>query len=67
MGASHGDLAIWVSGLQLIQLWLAAHVHSTFAGSSAAIVGTLHDPQASVLGQSAQERDEAAAYGRRRV
>jgi hypothetical protein len=47
--------------LQLRQLGLAAHVHPTFAGSSSAIVGTLHDPLALVFGQGAQEGDEAAA------
>jgi hypothetical protein len=47
--------------LQLGQLGIAAHVYTTLAGSSSAIVGTLHDPLALVFSQGAQEGDEAAA------
>jgi len=47
--------------LQLGQLGLATHVHPSFAGSSSPVVGTLHDPLPFVLGQGAQEGDEAMA------
>src|SRR5262249_12177913 len=53
--------------LQLSQLGLAPHVHPTLAGSSSAVVGSLHDPLAFVLRQGAQKRDEAAADGRDEV
>src|SRR5262245_31934485 len=53
--------------LQLGQLGLAPHVHSTLAGSSSAVVGALHDPLAFVLRQGAQECDEAATDGRGEV
>jgi hypothetical protein len=62
-----GDPLACDTPLQLGQLGLAAHVHTTPAGSNSAIVGTLHDPLALVFSQGAQEGDEAAAYGRGEV
>src|SRR5262249_54748306 len=59
-----GDALASDAPLQVGQLRLATHMHPTFACSSSAIIGTLHDPLALVLRQGAQERDEAAADGR---
>ena len=59
-----GDALPSDATLQLGQLGLATHMHTTLAGCSSAVVGTLHDPLAFVLREGAQERDEAATDGR---
>jgi len=46
-----GDALASNAPLQIGQLWLATHVHPTLAGSSSALVGSLHDPLAFVLRQ----------------
>jgi hypothetical protein len=46
-----GDALASNEPLQLVQLGLATHVRPTLAGSSSALVGTLHDPLAFVLCQ----------------
>jgi hypothetical protein len=46
-----GDALASNAPLQLGQLGLATHVHPTLAGSNSAVVGTLHDPLAFVLGK----------------
>jgi hypothetical protein len=58
-----GDALASDSTLQLGQLGLATHVQPTPSGSSSAVVGTLHDPLALVLRQSAQECDEPTTDG----
>jgi len=62
-----GDPLASDTPLQLGQLGLAAHVHTTLAGSSSTVVGALPDPLALVLRQGAQEGDEASADARREV
>src|SRR5262245_59967807 len=62
-----GDPLASDTPLHLGQLGLAAHVHTTLAGSSSAVVGTFHEPLALVLRQGTQESDEAATDRGRQV